>query len=59
MAKFWIYINENKVGEINGCEAAWEAYRNAVNLCEIIGAECGIVDAETGEVIEFFDYDAE
>ena len=56
MANFWIYINGNVIGEIRGYEAAWDAYRKAVALCELVGAGCDIVDAETGEVIESFGY---
>lgn len=59
MANFWIYINGNAIGEIRGYEAAWNAYRKAVALCELVNVGCDLIDAETGEVIESFDYDAE
>ena len=56
MANFWIYINGNVIGEIRSYEAVWDAYRKAIALCELVGAGCDIVDAETGEVIESFGY---
>ena len=56
MAKFLIYINANAIGEIHGYEAAWDAYRKAVALCELVGAGCALLDAEVGEVIESFGY---
>ena len=59
MASYIIYINGNILGYINGYGAAWDAYRNAVALCELTNAGCDLVDAETGEVIESFGYDAE
>lgn len=59
MANYIIYINGNILGNVSGCEAAWDAYRKAVALCELTNAGCDLVDAETGEVIESFGYDAE
>lgn len=56
---FYIYINGNNIGEVSGYEAAWDAYRKAIALCELTGAGCDLVDAETGEAIDSFGYDAE
>ena len=37
---------------VGGCEAAYEAYRKACELCELVGADnAAIWDAETDEVL--------
>ena len=37
---------------VDGCEAAYEAYRKACDLCEAVGADnAAIWDAETCEVL--------
>ena len=37
---------------VDGCEAAYEAYRKACSLCEAVGAiNAAIWDAETFEVL--------
>lgn len=41
--------------QVSGCEAAYEAYRMACDLAEMVGAiNAAIWDAETGEVLEDF-----
>lgn len=38
---------------VSGCEAAYEAYQKACELCEMLGADnAAIWDPITGEVIE-------
>lgn len=37
--------------EVKGSEAAFKAFRKALELCEITGTACCLVDGETGEVI--------
>lgn len=41
--------------EIDGLEAAWDAYHKAVPFAKAIGAIVDLVDGETGEVIESSD----
>lgn len=37
---------------VDGCEAAWDAYRKACDLCEAVGADnAAIWDAMTYEVL--------
>jgi len=37
---------------VDGCEAAYEAYHKACDLCEAVGAEnAAIWDAETTEIL--------
>ena len=55
--KFYIYINGNSIGEVSGYEAAWDAYRKAIALCALTDARCDLVDGETGEAIDTFDYE--
>lgn len=44
-----------EVGEVRGCEAAFEAYRHGCELANQIGADCALVDAETGEVLALYE----
>jgi len=41
----------NEIAQVSGCEAAYEAYRKACELAELLGMDCALVDAETGEII--------
>lgn len=39
------------IATVNGCEAAYAAYRKACELGEMLGVEVALCDAETGEVV--------
>lgn len=58
---YTIDINTNgywvEVGHIDGCEAAYAAYRKACELGETLGVAIALTDAETGEVIAHFEGD--
>lgn len=53
--KYYIYIENRMVAEVNGCEAAWEIYRKTIELAEMLGEIANLVDGETGEVIKSSD----
>ena len=59
--KFYIYIENRMVAEVEGYEFAWEIYRKAYELADLLGEVANLVDGETGEVIqssdEDYDYD--
>ena len=55
--KFYIYIENRMVAEIEGYEFAWEVYRKAYELADLLGEVANLVDGETGEVIESSDED--
>ena len=57
--KFYIYIENRMVAEVEGYEFAWEVYRKAYELADLLGEVANLVDGETGEVIEssYEDYD--
>ena len=55
--KFYIYIENRVVAEIEGYEIAWEVYRKACELADLTGEVANLVDGETGEVIESSDED--
>lgn len=40
-----------EIATVSGCEFAYEAYRKACELAELLGKDCALVDAETGEVL--------
>lgn len=44
---------------LNGCEAAYEAYRAACEFCELTGGRCELIDGETGEILEDFGFEDE
>ena len=44
---------------VSGTEAAWEAYRKAYDLCELVNGACDLIDADTGEVIECYGYECD
>ena len=50
--KYYIYISNKEVAEVEGCEFAWEAYRKTCELADLLGMVAHLVDGETGEVIE-------
>jgi hypothetical protein len=39
------------IARVDGCEAAYAAYRKACELGEMLGVEVALCDAETGEVV--------
>jgi len=39
------------IATVDGCEAAYAAYRKACELGEMLGVEVALCDAETGEVV--------
>lgn len=53
--KYYIYIENRMVVEVEGCEVAWEAYRKSCELAELSGEIASLIDGETGEVIESSD----
>lgn len=55
--KFYIYIENRMVAEVEGYEFAWEVYRKAYELADLLGETANLVDGETGEVIESSDED--
>lgn len=55
--KFYIYIKNRMVAEVEGYEFAWEVYRKAYELADLLGEVANLVDGETGEVIESSDED--
>ena len=55
--KFYIYIENRMVAEVEGYEFAWEVYRKAYELADLLGKVANLVDGETGEVIESSDED--
>ena len=55
--KFYICIENRMVAEVEGYEFAWEVYRKAYELADLLGEVANLVDGETGEVIESSDED--
>ncbi len=55
--KFYIYIENRMVAEVEGYEFAWEVYRKAYELADLLCEVATLVDGETGEVIESSDAD--
>ena len=55
--KFYISIENRMVAEVEGYEFAWEVYRKAYELADLLGEVANLVDGETGEVIESSDED--
>ena len=55
--KYFIYIENRMVAEVEGYEFAWEVYRKAYELADMLGEVANLVDGETGEVIESSDED--
>ena len=53
--KYYIYIENRMVAEVEGSEFAWEAYRKTCELTDLLGEVANLVDGETGEVIESSD----
>ena len=55
MMKYYIYIENRMVAEVEGSEFAWEVYRKTCELADLLGEVANLVDGETGEVIESSD----
>ena len=53
--KYYIYIENRMVAEVEGNEFAWEAYSKTCELADMLGEIASLVDGETGEVIESSD----
>lgn len=53
--KYFIYIENRMIAEVEGCEFVWEVYRKTCELADLLGEVANLVDGETGEVIESSD----
>ena len=53
--KYFIYIENRMVAEVEGDEFAWEVYRKTYELADLLGETASLVDGETGEVIQYSD----
>ena len=53
--KYYIYIENRMVAEVEGNEFAWEAYHKTCELADMLGEIASLVDGETGEVLESSD----
>ena len=53
--KFYIYISNKEIAEVEGIEYAYEVYRKTCELADLLGDIANLVDGETGEVIESSD----
>ena len=51
-----IYVNGKQIGNaISGCEFIGEAWVKAQELAEMLEVSCALVNAETGEVIAWWE----
>lgn len=53
--KYYIYIENRMVAEVEGVEFAWEVYRKTCEPADLLCEIANLVDGETGEVIESSD----
>lgn len=53
--KYYIYIENRVVAEVEGVEFAWEVYRKTCELADLLCEITHLVDGETGEIIESSD----
>ena len=53
--KFYIYITNKEIAEVEGIDYAYEVYRKTAELADLLGLVAHLVDGETGEVIESSD----
>ena len=53
--KFYIYISNKEIAEVEGIEYAYEVYRKTCELADLLGLVAHLVDGETGEVLESSD----
>lgn len=49
--KFLIFIGGNQIAEVSGTEIAYEVFRKAADLADLIGEDAYLVNGETGEII--------
>lgn len=45
------YNGWNEIAQFSGCEAAYEAYERACDFAELVGMDCALINAETGEIL--------
>ena len=51
-----IYVNDHQIGNaIAGCEYIGEAWVKAQELAEMLEVSCSLVNADTGEVIAWWE----
>lgn len=55
--KYFIYIENRMVAEVEGDEFVWEVYNKTCEVADLLGEVANLVDGETGEVIESSDED--
>ena len=48
-----ICVNGSALGCVRGCEAIGEAWEKAKQLANVLGVDCSLIDAETGEIVAF------
>lgn len=53
--KYYIYIENRMVAEVEGVDFAWEVYHKTCELAEMLGQITHLVSGETGEIIESSD----
>ena len=53
--KFYNYIENRMVAEVEGYEFAWEVYRKTCELAALLCETANLVDGEPGEAIESSD----
>ena len=53
--KYFIYIENRMIAEVEGDEFAWEVYNKTCELADLLSETASLVDGETGEVIEYSD----
>lgn len=57
---FWDVKNQwTEIATVDGCEASYEIFCKACEFAELIGKACGLMDAETGEIIDLVDENGE
>lgn len=49
--KFYVYLDNKVITEVEGVEAAYEVYRHAEAIADMVGKYASLVDGETGEVL--------
>lgn len=55
--QYIIYIHGDEFAIVSGTEAAYEAWRHASALADIVGYTADLVDGKTGEVVESTNWD--
>ena len=53
--KFYIYITNKEIAEVEGIDYAYKVYRKTCELADLLGLVAHLVDGETGEVLESSD----